>query len=116
VTLFSADIMDFVLAPTGEWWSSAHGDGNIRRRARVKRYVTERRHKAVSIWPGDPSHADPASNPKAVFTGCLPTACDYQRATDNTMDITHAEYLHVGALDTQGALGKKLWMLPRYIS
>jgi phenylpropionate dioxygenase-like ring-hydroxylating dioxygenase large terminal subunit len=108
--------------PTGECMSSPHGDGKIPRGARVKRYLTERRHKAVWIWPGDPSRADPAMipdysfltqpNPNVVFTGYLPTACNYQLATDNIMDLTHADYLHVGSLDTQGAIARtkaKVW-------
>lgn len=108
--------------PTGECVSSPHGDGNIPRGARVKRYVAVRKHRAVWIWPGDPSLADPElipdysfltqPNPKTVFTGYLPTACNYQLATDNIMDLSHADYLHVGSLDTQGAIARtkaKVW-------
>ena len=108
--------------PSGECVSSPHGDGKIPRGARVKRYVTVRKHKAVWIWPGDSGRADPAMipdysfltqpNPNAVFTGYLPTACNYQLATDNIMDLSHADYLHVGSLDTQGAIARtkaKVW-------
>ena len=108
--------------PSGECVSSPHGDGKIPRGATVKRYVTVRKHKAIWIWPGDSGRADPAMipnysfltqlNPNAVFTGYLPTACNYQLATDNIMDLSHADYLHVGSLDTQGAIARtkaKVW-------
>jgi phenylpropionate dioxygenase-like ring-hydroxylating dioxygenase large terminal subunit len=108
--------------PTGECVKSPHGDGKIPRGARVKRYVTARKHTAVWIWPGEASRADTGMipdysfltqrRPNCVFTGYLPTACNYQLATDNIMDLSHADYLHVGSLDTQGAIAKtkaKVW-------
>jgi phenylpropionate dioxygenase-like ring-hydroxylating dioxygenase large terminal subunit len=108
--------------PTGDCVSSPHGDGKIPRGAKVRRYVTERKHRAVWVWPGDSNRADPGlipdfsflmqPNPLTVFTGYLPTACNYQLATDNIMDLSHADYLHVGSLDTQGAIARtkaKVW-------
>jgi vanillate O-demethylase monooxygenase subunit len=93
-----------------------HGDGKIPRGAVVRRYPTMQRHRAVWIWPGGPAQVDLGaipdysfltnSHPNAVFTGYLPTACDYRLATDNIMDLTHADYLHIGSLDTHGAIAK----------
>jgi vanillate O-demethylase monooxygenase subunit len=51
-------------------------------------------------------------NPNAVFIGYLPTTRNYQLATNNIMDLSHADYLHVGSLDTQGAIARteaKAW-------
>jgi len=99
--------------PTGQCVKSPHGDGRIPRGATVRRYPAVLRHRAVWIWPGQPDRADPAqipdysfltaAHPNATFTGYLPTACNFQLATDNIMDLTHADYIHVGTLDTQGA-------------
>jgi vanillate O-demethylase monooxygenase subunit len=99
--------------PTSQCVKSPHGDGRIPRGAAVRRYPTVLRHRAVWIWPGHPDRADPAqipdysflttAHPNAVFTGYLPTACNFQLATDNIMDLTHADYLHIGTLDTRGA-------------
>jgi vanillate O-demethylase monooxygenase subunit len=102
--------------PTVEWVSSPHGDGKIPRGAVVRRYPTVQRDTAVWIWPGDPAQVDLGaipdysfltdSHPNAVLTGYLPTACDYRLASDNIMDLTHADYLHIGSLGTQGAIAK----------
>jgi phenylpropionate dioxygenase-like ring-hydroxylating dioxygenase large terminal subunit len=46
------------------------------------------------------------AHPNAVFTGYLPTACNFQLATDNIMDLTHADYLHIGTLDTRQAASR----------
>jgi phenylpropionate dioxygenase-like ring-hydroxylating dioxygenase large terminal subunit len=102
--------------PTGQCVKSPHGDGRIPRGAAVRRYPTVLRHRAVWIWPGQPDRANPAqipdysfmttAHPNAVFTGYLPTACNFQLATDNIMDLTHADYLHIGTLDTRGAASR----------
>jgi phenylpropionate dioxygenase-like ring-hydroxylating dioxygenase large terminal subunit len=108
--------------PTGDCVKSPHGDGKIPRGAKVRRYVTARKHRAVWIWAGEAARADLSlipdysflvqPKPNAAFTGYLPTACNYQLATDNIMDLSHADYLHVGSLDTQGAIAQtraKVW-------
>jgi phenylpropionate dioxygenase-like ring-hydroxylating dioxygenase large terminal subunit len=108
--------------PTGACVKSPHGDGKIPRGARVRRFIVARKHKAVWIWPGEDGLANEdlipdysflsQPNPNSVFTGYLPTACNYQLATDNIMDLSHADYLHVGSLDTQGAIARtkaKVW-------
>jgi phenylpropionate dioxygenase-like ring-hydroxylating dioxygenase large terminal subunit len=102
--------------PAGDCVKSPHGDGKIPHGAKVRRYPTVRRHKAVWMWAGDPDGADPnaipdysfltEAHPNSMFTGYLPTACNYQLATDNIMDLTHADYIHVGSLDTRGAIAR----------
>lgn len=102
--------------PSGKCVSSPHGDGKIPHGAAVKRYATVQKHKALWIWAGDSEKADPAAIPdysfltdaprNAAFTGVIHVACDYRLATDNIMDLTHGDYLHVGTLDSQGAIAR----------
>jgi phenylpropionate dioxygenase-like ring-hydroxylating dioxygenase large terminal subunit len=91
-----------------------HGSGVIPKAAVVKKYPLVERHRAVWIWMGAPERADPQAIPdysfisrapaSAVFTGYLRTACNYELATDNIMDLSHADFLHLGSLDANGAL------------
>jgi phenylpropionate dioxygenase-like ring-hydroxylating dioxygenase large terminal subunit len=102
--------------PTGQCVMSPHGDGRIPRGAAVRRYPTVVKDSIVWIWEGAPERADPARipdysfltrvHPNAVFAGYLPTACNFELATDNIMDLSHADFLHVGTLDTDGACAR----------
>jgi len=71
------------------------------------------RHRALWFWPGDPALADPASIPDFSFLereepkmkrGVLHFAANYELVTDNLMDLSHAEMLHVETFGLNGTM------------
>ncbi len=71
---------------------------------RVRSYPMIERHAGLWAWLGEPSAADPArlpdldfidrTPPTARIFGHMPTAANYLLASDNIMDLSHADYLH----------------------
>lgn len=69
------------------------------------------RHRGLWFWPGDPALADPATIPDFAFLdregmrrGHLKIAGNYELLTDNLMDLTHAEFLHVESFGVNGSI------------
>lgn len=101
---------------SGHCVHNPHGDGQIPARARVKSYPLHEQYGVVWIWCGTPELADPALIPDltpavktcehAGFSGYLHTAADYELIIDNLMDLSHADYIHRGSLNTGGLLSK----------
>lgn len=93
-----------------------HGDGAIPDRAKVRAYPLEERYGIVWIWCGEAEAADPnlipdvspavASEPHSGFSGYLHTQAEYELIIDNLMDLSHADYIHQGSLNTGGMLSK----------
>jgi len=82
--------------------------GPITEPMKVRSYPVAERHSAIWIWMGAQERADEALIPDVSFIDrtpptarsyyYLPTAANYQLATDNIMDLTHADYLHSESL------------------
>ncbi|MXO71932.1 aromatic ring-hydroxylating dioxygenase subunit alpha [Alteraurantiacibacter buctensis] len=70
------------------------------------------RYRALWFWPGDPALADPSLIPDFAFLdsyrpmtrGHLVMQGNYELVTDNLMDLTHAEFLHVETFGVNGSL------------
>jgi phenylpropionate dioxygenase-like ring-hydroxylating dioxygenase large terminal subunit len=71
------------------------------------------RHHALWFWPGDPERADPSSIPDFAFLdreepkmkrGVLHFAANYELVTDNLMDLSHAEQLHIETFGLNGTM------------
>ena len=80
--------------------------GAIPERATVRAFPVVERHHMLWFWPGDPDLADPSGIPDFSFQdqsteddwvifGYTHVETDYQNETDNLMDLSHAEFLHV---------------------
>lgn len=101
---------------SGQCVHNPHGDGTIPDRAKVRVYPVIERSGVIWIWPGNPERADPdllfdvspavPSRPHAGFAGYLHTEANYELIIDNLMDLSHADYVHVGSLNTGGALSR----------
>ena len=82
--------------------------GPITEPMKVCSYPVAERHSAIWIWMGAQERADEALIPDVSFIDAtpptarsyyyIPTAANYQLATDNIMDLTHADYLHAESL------------------
>jgi phenylpropionate dioxygenase-like ring-hydroxylating dioxygenase large terminal subunit len=93
-----------------------HGNGAIAERAYVTKYPTIERYGAVWLWPGDPEKADSACVPDLSFLEKVPsdqrasshliTKANYQLLSDNIMDLTHADFIHINTLSTGGAMAR----------
>jgi len=80
-----------------------HGDA-IAKALRVRTYPLVEKYRALWIWMGDPSRADPSRipdfsflNDDAHFTTVTATSrfdANYELITDNLLDLTHVSYLH----------------------
>ena len=70
------------------------------------------KHRGLWFWPGDPALADPATIPDFGFLdaeagmrrGHLRIEGHYELITDNLMDLTHAEFLHVESFGVNGSI------------
>src|SRR5882757_1088921 len=80
--------------------------GNIRRNMHIPGYALVERHGLVWIWLGDQSLADPKLIPDLSYMEApgaktvhnyLKTDFRYDILVDNLLDISHAQYLHVGS-------------------
>ncbi len=84
----------------------------VPRSARVATCPAVARHGAIWFWPGDPDLADPASipdfaildDPKPMVRGKTLFNANYELITDNLMDLSHAEFLHVETFRTEGKI------------
>jgi len=86
-----------------------HGDHSIPKAAKVRSYPLVERHNILWIWPGDPALADPAAIPdysylvdknhKTIYGGKTVMA-NYELITDNLMDASHTQYVHMDLLGT----------------
>ena len=89
----------------GQCVANPHG-GVIAPHNRVRSYPVEERHGFVWIWFGDPERADPETIPDLTYM----TASGFRTAytyinpdyrydilIDNLVDLSHADYLHVGS-------------------
>ena len=80
--------------------------------ARVQALPIVARYGALWFWPGDPALADPAlipdfaalDDPKPIVRGRTRFAANYEVITDNLMDLSHAEFIHVDTFRTEGKI------------
>jgi len=78
---------------------------------RVRTMPVVHAHRGLWFWPGDPAKADPALIPDFAFvdrTGMqrssLTIRGNYELVSDNLMDLTHAEFLHVTSFGVNGSI------------
>ena len=78
---------------------------------RVRTMPVVHRHRGLWFWPGDPDRADPALIPDFAFVdradmhrSRLVIQGHYELLTDNLMDLTHAEFLHVKSFGVNGSI------------
>ena len=70
------------------------------------------KHRGLWFWPGDPALADPSRIPdfgfldedRGMHRGCLRIEGNYELITDNLMDLTHAEFLHIETFGVNGSI------------
>lgn len=70
------------------------------------------KHRGLWFWPGDPALADPARIPdfsfldeeRGMHRGVLRIEGNYELITDNLMDLTHAEFLHIETFGVNGSI------------
>jgi len=83
---------------------------NVVKAMRTKAYPLAEKWLWTWIWMGDPELADPSLIPSCGyedlpyenhFVGCVPIAGNYQMLIDNSLDPTHASFLHKGGLDNE---------------
>ena len=84
--------------------------------ARVRSYPVVERHGVIWIWTGDPAAADPQTIPdfsyiteagrKTVFGGTLLNA-HYELISDNLMDASHTQFVHMDLLGTAAFANSK---------
>lgn len=82
--------------------------GPITRHTSVRRFPIVEKHELCWIWMGNPDKADAALIPDMSYLtdreisrsvhSYLKTDYRYDILVDNLMDLSHAEYLHVGSL------------------
>ncbi|MEO6248140.1 MAG: aromatic ring-hydroxylating dioxygenase subunit alpha [Sphingomicrobium sp.] len=80
--------------------------------AKVSTMPIVERHSALWFWPGDKIMADPALIPDFSFVegpaphqrAHLTMQANYELVTDNLMDLSHAEFLHVKTFGVNGSL------------
>jgi len=80
--------------------------------ARVGTMPIVERHSGLWFWPGEAERADPALIPDFSFIegpephqrGHLAMNANYELVTDNLMDLSHAEFLHVETFGVNGSL------------
>ncbi len=85
--------------------------GGIPKGAAVESLRVVERHGGLWFWPGDPAKADPAAIPDFKFLegttnvfARMTMSAHYELLTDNLMDLSHAEFLHVKSFGTNGSL------------
>ncbi len=86
-----------------------HGDGKIPKKAAVTAYPVVEQHDMLWLWMGEPALADKATIPDfscqadpnfPTVGGVIEMDANYTLHIDNLMDLTHAQYLHLGLLDS----------------
>ena len=108
---------------SGRCVHNPHGDGQIPNNARVKSYPLHEKYGVIWIWCGKPDMANSSLIPDvgdavkygehAGFSGYLHTAAGFELIIDNLMDLSHADYIHRGSLNTGGLLSK---LRPKVVS
>ncbi|MBR0755287.1 aromatic ring-hydroxylating dioxygenase subunit alpha [Bradyrhizobium jicamae] len=92
-----------------------HGDV-ITQRMHVRRYPTAERHGFIWIWMGDSAQAEPERIPDLSYMDAPGTRTvhsyikanyRYDILVDNLLDLSHAEYLHVGSFSAGPAACSK---------
>jgi vanillate O-demethylase monooxygenase subunit len=92
-------------------------DGIIPAKMRVKRYAVVERYDMIWLWLGDPDHADESTIPDFAcnndpsfrrIEGMMEVAANYELISDNLLDLTHAEFVHEGVLDSEALTRSKL--------
>lgn len=86
--------------------------GDVPPGARVASLPLVEAHGGLWFWPGDAGQADPALIPDFSFIDAgVPIeravyvmGVNYQLIADNLLDLSHAEFLHVESLGTNGSL------------
>ncbi len=84
----------------------------VQPQARVATMPAVERHLGIWFWAGDPAAADPATIPdygyldgdRPAQRGHLVIKGNYELMTDNLMDLTHAEFIHVESFGTNGSI------------
>jgi vanillate O-demethylase monooxygenase subunit len=94
---------------TGACVVNPHGKA-IPAACRTRSYPLIERYGILWIWPGDPERADPALIPdfsylveagrKTVYGGTLVKA-NFELISDNLMDASHTQYVHLDLLGTE---------------
>jgi phenylpropionate dioxygenase-like ring-hydroxylating dioxygenase large terminal subunit len=91
--------------PSGRCVANPHGD-LIAPGMHIAAFPIEERHGLVWVWPGDPARADAHAIPDVSYMTAPGTrtvhsylAADYRYdiLVDNLMDLSHADYLHLGS-------------------
>jgi phenylpropionate dioxygenase-like ring-hydroxylating dioxygenase large terminal subunit len=86
---------------------------DVQPQARVAAMPVVERHRGIWFWPGDPALADPSAIPDFAYLddparpaqrGHLVIKGNYELMTDNLMDLSHAEFIHVESFGTNGSL------------
>lgn len=79
--------------------------------ARARMMPVVHAHRGLWFWPGDPTKADPALIPDFGFVdragmqrSSLAIRGNYELVSDNLMDLTHAEFLHVTSFGVNGSI------------
>ena len=86
--------------------------GPLPESARLATCPVVERHGGLWFWPGEPALADPALIPDFAFIdegapverAVYAMDADYRLITDNLMDLSHAEFIHVESFGTNGSL------------
>ena len=92
-------------------------DGVIPAKMRVKRYAVVDRYDMIWLWLGDADHADESTIPDFAcnndpnfrrIEGMMEVAANYELISDNLLDLTHAEFVHEGVLNSEALTRSKL--------
>lgn len=87
-----------------------HGNGVISKACRVPSYAVVERHGILWIWAGEAVEADPESIPDFAYLvdegrktvhGMARVKANYELITDNLMDASHTQYVHMDLLGTE---------------
>lgn len=85
---------------------------DVKPEAKVATMPAVEKHLGIWFWPGDPARADPAAIPDFAYLdgdrpaqrGHLVIKGNYELMTDNLMDLSHAEFIHVESFGANGSL------------
>jgi phenylpropionate dioxygenase-like ring-hydroxylating dioxygenase large terminal subunit len=106
-----------VFGETGHCVLNPHRGGVISPAMKVAAYPLIERNGAIWIWMGEAEAADPALLPDfdcysapgfTTIRGMMDVAANYELIADNLLDLTHAEFLHDGALSSEAITISKL--------
>ena len=112
----------FRFGPSGGCTHSPLIDGIIPAKMRIKRYAVIERHAMIWLWLGDADAADPdlipdfSCNDHPDFRridGMMEVRANYELISDNLLDLTHAEFVHEGILDSEALTRSKLETLQK---